>query len=91
MIGVFVTTKWTQVFSSELFSANDTKPAAYAHEKGPMSGAAYIDKRGREPGSGRTPDKKEARTGLESGNKKIPRRLSSSRDTAVALLLLRRI
>ena len=56
-----------------------------------MSGAAYIDKRGREPGSGLTPDKQEARTGLESGNKKIPRRLSSSRDTAVALLLLRRI
>ena len=56
-----------------------------------MSGAAYIDKRGREPGSGLTPDKKEARTGLESGNKKSPRRLSSSRDTAVALLLLRRI
>jgi len=56
-----------------------------------MSGAAYIDKRGREPGSGLTPDKKEARTGLESGNKKIPRRLSSSRDNAVALLLLRRI
>ena len=39
-------------FSSELFSANEKKPAAYAPEKGPMSGAAYIDKRGREPGSG---------------------------------------
>jgi len=26
-----------------------------------MSGAAYIDKRGREPGSGLAPDKKEAR------------------------------
>jgi len=26
-----------------------------------MSGAAYIDKRGREPGRGLTPDKKEAR------------------------------
>ena len=33
-----------------------------------MSGAAYIDKRGREPGSGLTPDKKEARTGLGSGS-----------------------
>jgi len=61
MRGVFVTAKWTKFFSSELFSANDTKPAAYAPEKGPMSGAVYIDKRGREPGSGLTPDKKEAR------------------------------
>jgi len=33
-----------------------------------MSGAAYIDKRGREPGSGLTPDKKGARTGLGSGS-----------------------
>ena len=33
-----------------------------------MSGAAYIDKRGQEPGSGLTPDKKEARTGLGSGS-----------------------
>jgi len=33
-----------------------------------MSGAAYIDKRGREPGSGLTPDKKAARTGLGSGS-----------------------
>ena len=33
-----------------------------------MSGAAYIDKRGREPGSGLTPDKKGARTGLRSGS-----------------------
>ena len=63
---VFVTGKSKMdhgFFSSELFSANDTKPAAYGYapEKGPMSGAAYIDKRGREPGSGLTPDKKEAR------------------------------
>ena len=36
----------------------------YAPEKGPMSGEAYIDKRGREPGSGLTPDKKEARVDL---------------------------
>ena len=55
-------------FSSELFSADDTKPAAYAPEKGPMSGAACIDKRGREPGSGLTPDKKEARVDLGSGS-----------------------
>ena len=33
-----------------------------------MSGAAYIDKRGREPGSGLTPDKKGARAGLGSGS-----------------------
>jgi len=33
-----------------------------------MSGAAYIDKRGREPGSGLTPDKKEARADLGSGS-----------------------
>ena len=53
---------------SELFSANEKKPAAYAPEKGPMSGEAYIDKRGREPGSGLTPDKKEARADLGSGS-----------------------
>ena len=63
-----MTAKWTKVFSSELFSANDTKPAAHAPEKGPMSGAAYIDKRGREPGSGLTPDKKEARVDRGSGS-----------------------
>ena len=33
-----------------------------------MSGAAYIHKRGGEPGSGLTPDKKEARIGLGSGS-----------------------
>ena len=57
-------------FSSELFSANDTdtKPTACAPEKGPMSGAAYIDKRRREPGSGLAPDKKEARVDLGSGS-----------------------
>ena len=33
-----------------------------------MSGAAYIDKRGREPGSGLTPDKKEARVDRGSGS-----------------------
>ena len=64
-----MTAKWTKVFlSSELFSANEKKPAAYAPEKGPMSGAAYIDKREREPGSGLTPDKKEARSALGSGS-----------------------
>ena len=69
-----MTAKWTKelprFFSSvsELFSANEKKPAAYAPEKGPMSGAAYIDKRGREPGSGLTPDKQEARVDLGSGS-----------------------
>ena len=53
--------------SSELFSPNEKKPEAHAPEKGPTSGAAYIDKREREPGSGLTPDKKEARSGLGSG------------------------
>ena len=33
-----------------------------------MSGAAYIDKRGREPGSGLTPDKKEARGDRGTGS-----------------------
>jgi len=33
-----------------------------------MSGAAYIDKRRREPGSGLAPDKKEARVDLGSGS-----------------------
>ena len=33
-----------------------------------MPGAAYIDKRGREPGSGLTPDKKEARVDRGSGS-----------------------
>ena len=56
------------VFSSELFSTNEKKSAAYAPEKGPMSGEAYIDKRGREPSSGLTPDKKEARVDRGSGS-----------------------
>ena len=56
------------VFSSELFSTNEKKSAAYAPEKGPMSGAAYIDKRDREPGSGLTPDKKEARGDRGTGS-----------------------
>ena len=70
---VFVTGKSKMdhgFFSSELFSANDTdtKPTACAPEKGPMSGATYIDKRRREPGSGLAPDKKEARVDLGSGS-----------------------
>ena len=33
-----------------------------------MSGAADLDKRGREPGAGLTPDKKEARGGRGTGS-----------------------
>ena len=33
-----------------------------------MSDAANLDKRGREPGTGLTPDKKEARSALGSGS-----------------------
>ena len=33
-----------------------------------MSGAADLDKRGREPGAGLTPDKKEARVDIGSGS-----------------------
>ena len=65
----FCDSKMDQVFfqvSSFQLTIQTTKPAAYSPEKGPMSGAAYIDKRGREPGSGLTPDKKEARTGSGS-------------------------
>ena len=63
-----MTAKWTKVFSTGLVSANETKPTAYAPEKRPMSGAASIEKRGREPGSGLTPDKKEARVDRGSGS-----------------------
>ena len=37
-------------------------------KRGPMSGAANIEKRGREPGSGLSPDKKEARVERRSGS-----------------------
>ena len=60
--------KWTKVFSRELFSTNDAAAAAYAQDKGPLSDAANLDKRGREPGTGRTPDKKEARVDRGTGS-----------------------
>ena len=47
-------------FLSELFSTNAPKSAAYAEER-PMSDAANLDKGGRERGTGRISDKKEAR------------------------------
>ena len=49
------------LFLSELFSTNAPKSAAYVQEERPMSDAANLDKRRREPGTGLTPDKKEAR------------------------------
>ena len=44
-----------------LFSTNAPKSAAYVQEERPMSDAANLDKCGRERGTGRIPDKKEAR------------------------------
>ena len=44
------------------------KSAAYAHEERPMSDAANLDKRRREPGTGLTPDKKEARGDRRTGS-----------------------
>ena len=55
-------------FLSELFSTNTPKSAPYAQEERPMSGAADLDKCGREPGAGLTPDKKEARGGRGTGS-----------------------
>ena len=43
------------------FQLTTPKSAAYAHEERPRSDAANLDKRRREPGTGITPDKKEAR------------------------------
>ena len=55
-------------FKCELFSVNETKSAAYAPEKGPMSDAANLDKRGRESGSGLTPHNDEARVDRGAGS-----------------------
>ena len=64
-----ITINEPRLFSSELFSANETKSAAYAPEKGPMSDAANLDNRGREPGTGLNPDnKKEARVDRGTGS-----------------------
>ena len=64
----FCDSKMDQGFFQVSSFSQREKARGIAPEKGPMSGAAYIDKRGREPGSGLTPDKKEARTGLRSGS-----------------------
>ena len=73
-----ITINEPRLFSSELFSANETKSAAYAPEKaGPMSDAANAPRQyktedkgagGREPCCGLTPDKKEARIDRWSGS-----------------------
>ena len=63
-----MTAKWTKVFLSELFSTNAPKSAAYAQEERPMSDAANLDKRRREPGTGLIPDKKEARVDRGTGS-----------------------
>ena len=55
-------------FLSELFSTNAPKSAAYAQEERPMSDAANLDKGGRERGTGRIPDKKEARGDRGTGS-----------------------
>ena len=57
-----------QGFLSELFSTNAPKSAAYAQEERPMSDVANLDKGGRERGTGRIPDKKEARDDRETGS-----------------------
>ena len=62
----FCDSKMDQGFFQVSSFSQREKARGIAPEKGPMSGAAYIDKRGREPGSGLTPDKKEARTGSGS-------------------------
>ena len=68
--------KWTKfevrfLSVSELFSTiNAPKSAAYpyAQEERPMSDAANLDKRRREPGAGLNPDKKEARGDRGTGS-----------------------
>jgi len=44
------------------------KSAAHAQEERPRSDAANLDKRRREPGTGLTPDKKEARGDRRTGS-----------------------
>ena len=65
---VFCDSKMNQGFLSELFSTNAPKSAAYAQEERPMSDAANLDKRRREPGTGLIPDKKEARVDRGTGS-----------------------
>ena len=48
----FCDSKMDQGFFQVSSFSQREKARGIAPEKGPMSGAAYIDKRGREPGSG---------------------------------------
>ena len=64
----FCDTNEPRFFLSELFSTNAPKSAAYAQEERPMSDVANLDKGGRERGTGRIPDKKEARDDRETGS-----------------------
>ena len=50
------------------FQLTTPKSAAYAQEERPMSDAANLDKGGRERGTGRIPDKKEARGDRGTGS-----------------------
>ena len=50
------------------FQLTTPKSAAYAQEERPRSDAANLDKRRREPGTGLTPDKKEARGDRGTGS-----------------------
>ena len=54
--------------SSYLFSTDAPNSAAYAQEERPMSDAANFDKGGRERGTSRIPDKKEARGDRGTGS-----------------------
>jgi len=54
--------------SSSSFQLTTPKSAVYAQEERPMSDAANLDKRRREPGTGLTPDKKEARGDRATGS-----------------------
>ena len=56
------------VFYVSSFQLATTKSAAYAQEERPMSDAANLDKRRREPGAGLNPDKKEARGDRGTGS-----------------------
>ena len=50
------------------FQPTTPKSAVYAQEERPMSDAANLDKRRREPGTGLIPDKKEARVDRGTGS-----------------------
>ena len=64
-----MTAKWTKVFLYvSSFQLTTPKSAAYAQEYRPKSDAANLDKRRREPGTGLTPDKKEARGDRATGS-----------------------